>query len=181
MPLGALGEHPGCGWPKNSPPSTSPDARHDRHREIAAHRQMALGHAMIGRALAVARIARISSERTGPRPAEGRLEDRGVARHREISRTPRAARRKACRAYRLRRLLDDVVKEGAELRAAQLDAGVGDHLDKPLEIKFGRDGDAGAIEHLERARFFRTRATRASSVSFSASNRASSALRSVMS
>ena len=37
---------------------------------------------------------------------------------------------------------------------AQLDAGVGHHLNQPLEVKLGRHRNAGAVEHLERARFF---------------------------
>ena len=49
-------------------------------------------------------------------------------------------------------VLDDVVKERAELRVAQFDAGIGDHLDQPLEVVLGGDRDAGAVEHLERAR-----------------------------
>ena len=126
----------------------------DRNGEIAAHRQMAFGHAMIGRALAIARIAQNIVGAHRPAAAERRFEDRGVARHRKF--LEGAARRARERVERVgfAAFLDDVVEEGAELRVAQLDAGIGDQLNQPFKIMFGRDRDAGTVEHLERARFF---------------------------
>ena len=93
---------------------------------------------------------------------------------------PRAARPTACRVCTLRRRPQNVVEERAKLRAAQFNAGIGDGLNQPFEIEFGADRDAGPVEHLKRARLFTHSATRASSVSLSASRRASSCLRSAM-
>ena len=92
-------------------------------------------------------------ERTIAGAAEGRLEDRGVARHRKFREG--LARRAGERVERVgfALLVDHIVEERAERRAAQLDAGIGDDLDQPLEVEFGRDRGAGAVEHFERPRF----------------------------
>ena len=36
---------------------------------------------------------------------------------------------------------------------AEFDAGVGDHLDQPFKVEFGRNRDAGAVEQFQSARF----------------------------
>ena len=59
-------------------------ARDDRHREIAANRQMAFGHAVVRRVLAIARVFEDIVRADHRRAAEGRLEHGGVARHREL-------------------------------------------------------------------------------------------------
>ena len=45
-------------WPKNRPPSTSPGSALHRHGQVAAHRQVALRHAVVRRVLAEARVLR---------------------------------------------------------------------------------------------------------------------------
>ena len=95
----------------------------------------------------------MSSERTGPLPSEGRLEDRGVARHRKLfERFARCARKRVERV-RFAGIPYDVVEERAELSVAELDAGVGDHLDQLFKVQLGRHRHAGPVEQLQSAGF----------------------------
>ena len=100
--LGALGENLRLRMTEEESAQHFAGAGDDRNRKIAANRQMALGHAVVGRALAIARIARMSSERTGPRP---RKVGSKIAVLRGIGNFSKAcaAHPRACRAYRLRR------------------------------------------------------------------------------
>ena len=87
----------------------------DRHREVAAHRQVALRHAVVRRAVAVARVGEHVVEAHDPLAVERRREDRrccaasGSARRRSGPRpracracTPRRRRRRRCRRRRRR-------------------------------------------------------------------------------
>ena len=84
QPLGALGEHAGLRMAKEESAQHLAASRHYRHGEIAAHRQMALGHAEMGCALAVAWIGQNIRRADDGCPAKGCLEHRGIARHGEL-------------------------------------------------------------------------------------------------
>ena len=107
---------PGCGWPKNRPPSTSPERDSDRHRQIAAHRQVTLRHAVVGRVLAVARIGQdVGGTHRSRVPGTSARRSPCCAAS-GIWRRLRAVRPKACRACKPSPSSpDDVVEEGAEL------------------------------------------------------------------
>ena len=75
---------PGSGWPKKSPPITSPERAIDRHRQVAAHRQVARRHAVVRGHLAVARVLRDVVDADDALAAEGRAEQRGGARVPEL-------------------------------------------------------------------------------------------------
>ena len=115
--LGAIVEHAGLGMAEEQPAQHLAGARDHRHREIAAHRQMALRHAEIGRVLAVARILGDVGRAHDALAAEGGREHRGVARHRELG--ERFARHAGQGVERvgLALVVDHVVEERAEGRA----------------------------------------------------------------
>ena len=112
-------------------------ARDDRHREIAAHRQMALRHAVVRRHRAVARILRDVRGTHDALAGERRMEDRRIARHPEFLEGLARRARQGVQHERLALLVDDVVEERAELRARQLSRGVGDRLQHVLQIEIG--------------------------------------------
>ena len=76
---------------------------HDRHREVAADRQVALRHAVVGRAVAVARVGEHVVEADDPLAVERRREDRPCCAASGSARTRCARRRRACRACTPRR------------------------------------------------------------------------------
>ena len=68
QPLGAFGEDIRLRVTEEQAADDLPGARVDRHREIAAHRQVTLRHAVMRRHRSVARIFRTSSMRIGASP-----------------------------------------------------------------------------------------------------------------
>ncbi len=46
-------------------------------------------------------------------------------------------------------LVHHVIEERTELRAGDVNAGIGDSLHKPIQVKFGSERDASAIEDLQ--------------------------------
>ena len=113
--------------------------RAHRHGQIAADRQMSCRHAMIGRRLAVARILRDVVGEDDRGTAERRLEDRGVARHRELRKGLACHTGQRIERVALPALVDHVVEERAELCARHGHAGVGDRLHQALVIEIARD------------------------------------------
>ena len=116
----------GSGWPKNSPPITSPEPGADRHRQVAAHRQVPLRHAVVRRHRAVARVLP-GRRRSGSAPRRGRSGRTAPSRAaaERLERLPRRARERV-EQERVALLVGRVVEERAELGAAQLRRGVGD-------------------------------------------------------
>ena len=114
---------------------------------------MALRHAFERHVMPVARIGEDVAAAHRTRAAKGRLEDRGVARHREIGEG--LARYAGDRVERVgfALVVDHIVEERPELGLADLDAGIGDGLDEALEIEVGGDRDTDAMHHLQAARF----------------------------
>ena len=114
---------------------------------------MAFGHAVIWRALPVSGVRQDVIRPDRPATAKSRFENGRIARHGKLLES--AARRARERIERVgfAVCLDDIVKKCPELRMAQLDAGVSHHLDQSFKVKLGGDGDAGAIEHFQCARF----------------------------
>ena len=138
--LGALGEDARLRMAEEQAADHLARARHDRHGQVAAHRQVALGHAVVRRHLC--RSADPSRRRrSGSAPRRGTSARRAaVARGCRTSRTPRAARRRACRAGSASPSSSvGVVEERAELRAAQLRGRVGHRLHERLEIELRGD------------------------------------------
>ena len=130
---------PGSGWPKNRPPATSPSDVIDRHREVAADGQVALGHAVVGRAVAVARVREDVVEPDDPLAVERGGEDVRVARHREALERAAVHARERVEHVRLAGVGDHVVEEGAELRGGELARGVGGELDDLVQLQPARD------------------------------------------
>ena len=94
--LGA--EHAGLGMAEEQAAGDLAVGRDHRHGEVGADGQMALGHAVVGRAVAVARVGEHVVEPDDPLARERRGEDGRVARHREPLERARAPRPRACRA-----------------------------------------------------------------------------------
>ena len=109
----------GSAWPKNSPPSTSPERDDDRHGQVAAHGKVALGHPVVRRVLSVARVAGDVAAAHDPLAVEGRREHLGVAGHGEARERLARHAGEGVEGVRLARLVEDVVEERAELRAGE--------------------------------------------------------------
>ena len=146
--LVAMREHAGRGMAEEQAAVHLAVARDDRHGEIAAHRQMALGHAVIRRGLAVVRMGQHVVDPHGAFAAERRAEQRRRTRHREVrERLARRARQRV-QHERVAVGLLDVVEERAELRAGQLDRRVGDCLHHALQVEVARQRHAGPVQDL---------------------------------
>ena len=151
--FGALGKDARLRMAEEQPAEDFARPRSDRHGEIASHRKVAFGHAMIGRALSVSAIGKDVVRAHRPTAAERRFEDRGISRHRELfERLARRARKRVQRVG-LAVFPNDVVEECTERGVAQFDARIGDHLNQLFEIVLGRDRSAGSVEHFKSARF----------------------------
>ena len=85
--------------------------------------------------------------------SKGRLEDRRIARHRKFGErlTRRSGKRVQCVGLAV--VADHVIEECTELRPAQLDSRVGNLLHQALQVEFGADRNACAVEHFQGARF----------------------------
>ncbi len=81
--LGAFAEDAALGMAEEQPAEDLARACGHRHGKVAAHRQVARRHAMMRRRLSVARVGADIVGAHDPGAAEGRLEDRGVARYRK--------------------------------------------------------------------------------------------------
>ena len=126
-------------------------ARLHGHGEVGAHRQMALRHPVVGRAAAVARVGGdvVAADHAGA--LEGRVEDGGVARHREaLERGPRDAGDRV-EHVRLAARVEHVVEERPELRARQRGALLGDALDDVLELALGHQRGRDPVQAAGRA------------------------------
>ena len=143
--LGALGENPRLRMTKKKPAQHFARAGNDRNRKIAANRQMALGHAMVGCAFAVARIAQnvVGADRAAT--SEGRFEYGRVAGHRKLLEGAARCTRERVERIGFAALLDDIVEEGAEGSVAQLYSRICHQLNEPLEIVLGRHRNASTI------------------------------------
>ena len=139
-PLVSLGEHARLRVAEEQSAVHFAGARDHRHREVAAHRQVALGHAVVRRVLAVARVLRDVVRAHDALPRERRGEHVRVAGHREARELlPRHARERVehvAAALGLR----DVVEERAELRAAQGGRLVGQAAEHRVEVEVLRRG-----------------------------------------
>ena len=117
-------------------------ARLHRHREIAAHRQVPLGHALVRRVVAIPRLGGdvVAADDAGA--LEGRLEHRRVARHRELRERLARDAGDGVKGVSLAFVVDDVVEESAERGGRQFCRRIGHRLDdgRPIE----RTGDDGA-------------------------------------
>ena len=107
---------------------------------------MALGHPVVGRAVAVARVGQHVVEPDDPLAVERGGEDRGVARHREaLERAPLDAGERV-EHVRLAGVGDHVVEERAERRGRQLARGIGGELDDLLQLEPARDRASHALQ-----------------------------------
>ena len=145
---------PGSAWPKNRPPSTSPDRETNRNRQVAAHRRaVAFGPPRTADRAGIAGISTDIVRAHGSRSAKRCCER---LRHRAASGTfgDRLTRRigKGVKGERRAAFVRHAGDERSELRPGDLGAGLGDGLDQALEIKFPAERHAGAIEDLQRPR-----------------------------
>ena len=151
-PLRPLGEDAGLGMAEEQAADHFARPRYDRDRQIGAHRQMPLRHAVIRRVLPVSRIGQDVVGAHRARAGKGRIKRGRGARQRKIGeRLALCARQRVERAGHALRV-DHVVEERAELGADELDCGVGHGLDEPLQAELGRERGTGPVENLERAR-----------------------------
>ena len=127
--------------PKNRPPRTSPLHAPHRHGQVAAHRQVARRHAVKRRVLAEARVGGDVVEPDGRLAAEGRREDRGGARMRELREGLLGRARQRVEHVGVAGLgVAHVVEERAELAPSSARSRrVGDLLDDGVAIE--RRGD----------------------------------------
>ena len=101
---------------------------------------------MMRRVVAVAGILRDVRAADDASPLEGRLEDLGVPRHRELrERLPRNAGDRVERV-RLARVIDDVVEERAELGRRQFRGGIGHRLHDSVLVQIRRDDGTDPVE-----------------------------------
>ena len=84
---------------------------------------------------------------------KSRREHCGVAWHRKLRECLDRYARQCVEHVALAGSIDHVVEESAELRACQLNTGVSDNLDKPLEIGFNGEHRPSSVEYLQRAAF----------------------------
>ena len=140
---------PGCGMAEEQPAQNLAGARDHRHREVAAHRQMTLGHAEIGLVLAEARILGDVGRADDALAVEGGREHRGVARHREFREGLARRAGQGVERVGLALVVDHVVEERPEGRARQPGGRIGDDLDGPVEFDLRRHRRADLVEHLE--------------------------------
>ena len=125
--------------------------RDHRHGKIADDRQVSRRHAVMRRIVPVTRILADIVGAHDFRAAKCRLEDRCVARHAEFLES--FARRTAERVEEVgfSALVQHIVVERAEFRAAQPGGDVGDGLDNLLEIETAAERLRAAIEGFEPA------------------------------
>ena len=145
------GEARGFGMAEEQAAQHTTIARHDRQGEIAAHRQMPVGHALARRVAAIALVTGNVVGAHDAQPLERRREDRGVARHREAVKGLARHAGQGVQAIAFAIGIDDIVEEGAEGRARQFDPGVGDELHQTLQIMLLRQRRADAVERFDRA------------------------------
>jgi hypothetical protein len=110
---------------------------------------VAFRHALPGRVLPVSGIRKDIVRPHHTFAQKSRREHRGCARHRIVlERGPRCAGQ--CVQHVAAALgVEDIVEEGAERGAGELDAGVGDDLHDLLEIKLLRDGSTSVVEDMQ--------------------------------
>ena len=123
-------------------------ACNDRHGEIAADRQVALGHAVIRRGLAVVGMREHVVDPHDAFAAERRTEQRGRARHRKVRERLAWRARQRVEHERVAIGLRDVVEERAELRAGELNCRVRDSLHHTFQIELARQRRAGPVQDL---------------------------------
>src|SRR6185312_4204891 len=109
-------------------------------------RQMALGHAVVWRAVAVARVLADVVRTDGPGAAKGGIEDGRVARQPELLKGFARRARKRVEDVTLALGVRDVVEECAEARAAERGRAVGCGLHDAFEIKLGCENPSDPIE-----------------------------------
>jgi hypothetical protein len=147
--LRALGEHGGRAVAEEEAAERLARARHHGHREIAAHRGMPLGQVERRWRAAVARVAVDVEGAHDALAAKGKIEERRCAQHREARRD--LARAAGQREQGLARaaLLAGERKEGADFRAGEVPRGVGRALHQLVEVEFGDQRGADAVQHLQ--------------------------------
>ncbi len=148
--LSPLGEHPDALVAEEQPADHLARARDYRRRQVALHRQMALGVSVVGRVLAEARVLRDVVRADDALAAEGRAEHLGVARHGEVGEGRLVDARQDVERVAFAAIVDHVVEERAEVGAGQLDPGVDHRLDQAIEVEFGRHPHGGGVQHLQR-------------------------------
>ena len=121
---------------------------HDRDGQVAADRQVTLGHAVVGVVVAVARVDEDVVEADDPLAAERRGEDLGVARHREAFEGAALDAGERVEHVGLAGVGGDVVEEGAELGGGEGARGVGGELDDLLQLEPSGDRAAHALQRL---------------------------------
>ena len=147
--LGAIVENAGLGMTEEQPAQNLAGARDHRHREIAAYRQMTLGHAEIGLVLAEARILGDVGRADDALAVEGGREHRGVARHRELGESFARRAGQGVERVGLALVVDHVVEERPEGCARQPRGRIGDDLDGPVEFDLRRHRRADLVQQLE--------------------------------
>ncbi len=150
--LGALIEDTRCGVAEEEPAEYVARAGKDWRGKVAAHREMACGHSVIRRILAVARVGGHVVEPHYALATEGRAENIGGARHREIRERLLRHAGEGIEKIRRARVVEDVVEEGPEVRPDDRGRGVRHGLDDFLQVEFGGKNDPDAIERLAHPR-----------------------------
>ena len=132
---------------------TSPEREIDRHRQVAAHRQMPVGMPWCGAHLAVARVLAhvVAADRRPRRERSGRTAACGAG-WPNFSNASRGAPDSVYSRNASPSLVGHVVEEGAELRAAELRGGVGDRLHQRCRSSFEASAVPVCVEQLEDAR-----------------------------
>jgi len=97
--------------------------------------------------LPVTRILRNVVGTDRPFAAESGSEDLRVARHAEAE-LIRSRSRQGIQQITFALVIQDVVEEGTELGARQLDACIRHHLDQLLQVEFRRDRRTRAVQRL---------------------------------
>jgi hypothetical protein len=130
-------------------------ARDHGHGEVAAHGQVAAGHALVRRVLRIARIREDVVRADHALAAKSGREDRGGARHAEVLEGGAVGARERIEHVALAGIVEHVVEEGAEARAREFHAGIDHVLHQLLQIELGGDLRAGAVDDLQRLRLHR--------------------------
>jgi hypothetical protein len=137
--LGVYVEDTGVGVTEEKPPQHLAGARDHRNRQVALHRQVVPGHAMVGADAAVTRILRDVVHAHRRLPQERGLEDRRCARHCELlERLARCARQRV-ELERTAIAVVHAVEESAETRAGELRADIGHLLHDRLQVELRGD------------------------------------------
>src|SRR5262245_46677729 len=132
-------------------------ARDHGHCQVADDRQVALRHAEVRAAFAIAWVgANIVGANDAATP-KGGLEEFGVARQTQASKRLARRTRERIEQVALALAVGDVVEEGAELRSAQFGGDVRYRLDDALQIEIGGNGLGQTIERLEPTRLIAER------------------------